>query len=125
MPFSFYYTPYLVTTLEHYHPFEYYEKLADIYSVMTSGRMMISRMLTDAPSALRMLHVLRSLAMKKFLAAFRRIRSMLKNDLHFRAFHEGRARRLPEYYRQVYEKKLSDYASLLSPAERTPELATS
>ena len=124
MPFSFYYTPYLVTTLENYNPSEYYEKLADMYSVMTSGRMMISRAFTDAPPALRMLHVLRSLAMKKFLAAFRRIRGMLRNDRHFRAFHEGRSGRLPDYYRHVYERKLGDYASLLSPAERTPELET-
>jgi hypothetical protein len=124
MPFSFYYTPFLVTTLEHYNPSEYYEKLAEMYSVMTSGRMVISRMFTDAPPALRMLHVLRSLAMKKFLAAFRRIRGMLRNDLSFRAFHEGRSEQLPDYYRHVYERKLGDYASLLSPAERTPELET-
>jgi hypothetical protein len=124
MPFSFYYTPYLVTTLNNYDPSEYYEKLADMYSVMTSARMMFRRTFTDAPPALRMLHVLRSLAMKKFLAAFRRLRGMLKNDSQFRAFHEGRSGRLPDYYRHVYERKLGDYAALLSPAERTPELGT-
>ena len=122
MPFSFYYTPYLVTTLENYHPIEYYEKLADIYSVMASGRMMVSRVSTDGPAALRMLHLLRSLAMQKFLAAFRRIGNMLKTDREFRAFHEGRSSRLPDYYRGVYERKLGGYASLLSPAERRPEL---
>jgi hypothetical protein len=122
MPFSFYYTPYLVTTLENYHPIQYYEKLADMYSCMTSGAVIVSRLVADAPSALRMLHVLRSLAMKKFLAAFRRIGELLKSDPRFRAFHEGRSRVLPDYYRRVYERKLGDFASLLSPAERTPEL---
>jgi radical SAM superfamily enzyme YgiQ (UPF0313 family) len=125
MPFSFYYTPYLVTTLKNYHPLEYYEKLADMYSVMTSGKMIADRLFTDAPPALRMLHVLRSLAMKKFLAAFRRIRNMLRTDPRFRAFHEGRSAALPDYYRRVYERKLGEYAGLLSPAERTPVLETS
>jgi radical SAM superfamily enzyme YgiQ (UPF0313 family) len=125
MPFSFYYTPYLVTKLENYHTLEYYEKLADMYSVMTSGAMIMNRMFTHAPLALRMLHVLRSLAMMKFLAAFRRIRHMLKTDLRFRAFHEGRSAVLPDYYHRVYERKLGDYAALLSPAERTPVLETS
>src|SRR5262245_6263497 len=121
MPFSFYYTPYLVTTLENYDPIEYYEKLEDMYSVMTSSRMMTRRVFTDGPPTLRMLHVLRSLAMKKFLYAFRHLKNMLKTDTTFRAFHEGRASKLPEYYRRVYERKLGDYASLLSPSERTPE----
>ncbi|MBZ5640285.1 MAG: radical SAM protein [Acidobacteriia bacterium] len=124
MPFSFYYTPYLVTTLEHYHPVEYYEKLADMYASMTSATMIVSRLLTDAPPTLRALHALRSVAMKKFLSAFRRIRGLLETDLTFRAFHEGRSTALPDYYRRVYERKLGGYASLLSPAERTPELGT-
>jgi hypothetical protein len=122
MPFSFYYTPYLVTTLENYHPIEYYEKLADLYSVMTSDRMMMNRLFTQGPPALRLLHVLRSLAMRQFLRAFRRLGKMLRTDLAFREFHEGRSGTLPDFYRRVYEKKLGDYASLLSPAERTPEL---
>lgn len=122
MPFSFYYTPYLVTTLENYHPIDYYEKLTDMYGFMTSGAMIARRLVAEAPPTLRMLHVLRSLAMKKFLAAFRRIKGLLKTDLEFRAFHEGRSSALPEYYRRVYERKLGKYASLLSPAERTPEL---
>ncbi len=122
MPFSFYYTPYLVTTLPNYHPIEYYEKLTDLYSVMTSGRMMMNRVFTKGAPALRMLHVLRSLAMKKFLAAFRSIGSLLRTDLKFRAFHEGRSSTLPDYYRWVYEKKLGNYAGLLSSTERTPVL---
>lgn len=122
MPFSFYYTPYLVTALENYHPIDYYEKLTDMYGSMTSGAMIASQLVTEAPPTLRILHVLRSLAMKKFLAAFRRIKGLLKTDLEFRAFHEGRSSGLPEYYRRVYERKLGKYASLLSPAERTPEL---
>jgi hypothetical protein len=122
MPFTFYYTPYLVTTLPNYHPIEYYEKLTDLYSVMTSGTMMTSRATTKGSPSLRMLHVLRSLAMKRFLAGFRRIGNLLETDLRFRSFHEGRSDTLPDYYAHVYQKRLGAYASLLSAAERTPDL---
>jgi hypothetical protein len=50
---------------------------------------------------------------------------MLQHDLGFRAFHEGRSAALPDYYRRVYERKLGEYAGLLSQAERTPVLETS
>ena len=122
MPFTFYYTPYLVTTLANYHPSEYYDKLTNLYSVMASGRMMMSRVFTDGSPALRTLHVLRSLAMLKFLAAFRRVGRLLRTDREFRSFHEGRSGTLPDYYRGIYEKRLGAYASLLSAAERTPDL---
>ena len=123
MPFSFYYTPYLVTTLPNYHPIEYYDKLKDLYTVMTSARMMVRRVLTEGPPALRTLHVLRSLAMKKFVAAFRRVGALLRSDPEVRRFHEGGSRVLPDYYRSVYERRLGAYASLLSTAERMPDLA--
>lgn len=122
MPFTFYYTPYLVTTIANYDPIEYYDKLTEVYSVMTSGRMMASRVRTDGSTSLRMLHVLRSLAMKKFLAGFRRIGKLLRNDSEFRRFHEGRSDALPGYYHVEFEKRLGKYASLLSKAERTPDL---
>src|SRR5262249_8055763 len=32
MPFSFYYLPYLVVQLKHYHPLEYYDKMVALYS---------------------------------------------------------------------------------------------
>jgi len=99
MPFLFYYTPFLVTTVANYHPIDYYAKLTDLYTVMTSSRMMVSRVFTEGPPALRVLHVLRSLAMKLFLSAFRRIGSMLETDRSFLDFHEGRSVALPDYYR--------------------------
>jgi hypothetical protein len=122
MPFTFYYTPYLVTTLENYHPIEYYENLAKIYSAMTSARMTARRVLTRMPAMFRLLHVARSLVMRHFLATFRRLGELLRTDPEFREFHEGRSATLPAFYRWVYERKLGDYASLLSRAERTPEL---
>lgn len=122
MPFSFYYTPYLATTLEHYHPIEYYERLASIYSVMASATMTARRAVAQGPPSLRLLNVLRSIAMRHFLRAFRTLGGLLRGDARFRAFHEGRSTELPEFYRRVYERKLGRYASLLSDADRTPVL---
>ena len=122
MPFSFYYTPYLVTTLDNYEPIDYYEKLIEIFSVMTSAGMMGRRLLTRATPGILALHVLRTLGMRQDLAAFRRLREMLKTDRQFRVFHDGRSDVLPEFYHREYERKLGRYAMLLSRAERTPEL---
>jgi hypothetical protein len=48
---------------------------------------------------------------------------MMETDSAFRAFHEGESAVLPEFYHQEFERVLGPYASLLSRADRTPELA--
>lgn len=122
VPFSFYYTPYLVTTMPSYHPVEYYEKLIGIYSVMTSARMLTRRVVTKSTVGLSLLYALRTFSMRQDLAVLRRLWKMLKTDPAFRAFHEGRSVSLPEFYHHRYEQKLGRYASLISRAERTPEM---
>jgi radical SAM superfamily enzyme YgiQ (UPF0313 family) len=122
MPFSFYYTPYLVTTMPHYPPVEYYDQLIDIYSTMTSNAMLVRRFGSESPLRFSMLNVLRTFAMRKDLAALRTLRKMLATDPEFRMFHEGRNSSLPEYYHRRYEQKLGRYSELMSRAERTPEL---
>jgi radical SAM family protein len=121
IPFSFYYTPYLVTTMPHYHPVEYYDKLIDIYSTMTSTAMLARRFVTST-LGFGMLHLLRTLAMGQDLAVLRLLRKMLATDSDFRAFHEGCPRSLPEFYHRCYEQKLGRYADLMPRAERIPEL---
>jgi radical SAM superfamily enzyme YgiQ (UPF0313 family) len=122
MPFSFYYTPYLVTTMPNYPPTEYYQKLIDIYSVMTSAMMLARRCTTKSTFDLSLLHALRTFSMRQDLAAFRLLHRRLKSDSDFRAFHEGRSNALPEFYHHRFEEKLGRYASLVSRAERTPEM---
>ena len=122
MPFSCYYTPYLVTTLKNYEPIDYYGKLIEIFSVMTSVDMLRRRLMTRASPGILALHVLRTLGMRQDLSTFRRLREMLATDRHFRAFHDGRSDVLPEFYHQEYERKLGRYSSLLSRADRMPEL---
>jgi radical SAM superfamily enzyme YgiQ (UPF0313 family) len=122
MPFTFYYTPYLVTTLQHYEPGDYYAKLADIYAVMTSNEMLWRRLRTRESVGLRFLHAVRTFGMRQDLAAFGRLERLLRTDPRFRAFHEGRSTALPELYHREYERKLGRYASLLSRGDRTPHL---
>ena len=55
--------------------------------------------------------------------AFRRLRDLLRTDRELRRFHEGRSTTLPELYHREYERMLGPYASLMSRADRTPELA--
>ena len=122
MPFSFYYTPYLVTTMPHYPPLEYYDKLIDLYSTMTSNVMLKGRFGKESTLGFSVLNALRTFAMRQDLAALRLLRRMLATDPEFLAFHEGRTRSLPEFYHRRYEQKLGRYANLISRAERTPEL---
>lgn len=120
MPISLYFAPYLVTTLKHYDPLEYYDHLIDIYEVMTSGRMLYERIRPRAPFPVRAGHFLRTFAMRQELAEQRRVRAMLATDPQFRAFHEGRPVALPEFYHRLYERRLGRYAELISRQERIP-----
>ena len=122
MPFSFYYTPFLVTTMPHYSPVEYYDKLIDLYSTMTSNAMLARRFTKESTLGFSLLNALRTFAMRQELVALRLLRKMLATDPEFRAFHEGRSRSLPEFYHHRYEQKLGRYANLMSRAERIPEL---
>jgi hypothetical protein len=120
MPISLYFAPYLVTTLKHYGPLEYYDHLIDIYELMTSKRMLVERIRARGPNSIRLAHVLRTLAMRQELAEQRRVRAMLATDPGFRNFHEGRAVALPEYYHHVFERQLGRYAKLILPRDRIP-----
>jgi hypothetical protein len=122
MPFTFYYTPFLVTTLQHYEPADYYRKLEDIYGVMTSSAMLWRRLRTRESVGQRFLHAVRTFGMRQDLAAFRRLGARLRSEARFRAFHEGRTDALPDLYHRELERKLGRYAALLSRDDRTPWL---
>ena len=122
MPFSFYYTPFLVTTLEHYTAADYCHAMTRIYALLTSSTMLARRLTTRATWGIRVLHALRTAGMRQDLAAFRRFGAMLETDDGFRAFHDGERAPLPEFYHRTYEQRLGRYAELLSRVDRTPEL---
>ncbi len=122
MPFGFYYTPYLVIVPLHYDPLAYFDKLIELWELMVSPGLLWRRFEAPSTWGLRILHVLRTLVMRKHLALFRKIRRLLVEDPRFREFHEGRDGAVPEFYHHELDLRLGRYASLLSRAERTPDL---
>jgi len=125
MPFAFYYNPYLVTTLPHYDPVEYYRHLIDIHRTITSTTSLIRRLATEAPPAMHLVHTLRTFAVAHDLGEMRRLLRQLVEDRPFRAFHEGRSARLPDYYRWRFRERLGPFADLLSWDDLIPRLAAS
>jgi len=122
LPFSFYYMPHLVTTLKHYEPIDYYGKLIQIYSSANSLGHLRRRLSSTPDNALRVLYVLRTLALQATLSKLRRAQERLQQDQEFRAYHDGKTHKLPTYYRALYASKLGRYAELISEAESTPEM---
>jgi radical SAM superfamily enzyme YgiQ (UPF0313 family) len=122
MPFAFYYNPYLAITLKNYAPIDYYDRLIDLHAAMTSQRMLLRRLSTDARPAIRFVHTLRTIATRNELAEFRAIRRLLVGDARFRAFHEARSDALPDYYHALFDRRLGRYAELIPRRERAPVL---
>jgi hypothetical protein len=120
MPISLYFAPYLVTTLKHYDPLEYYDLLIGLYETMTSNAMLRRRVFARAPNPIRISHVLRTFAMRQELAEQRRIREQLVSDKYFHAFHRGKHNDLPDYYHHAYESRLGRYAELIPKQDRIP-----
>lgn len=104
---------------------DYYGKLEDVYTVMTSNEMLWRRLRTRESVGLRFLHAVRTFGMRQDLTAFRKLGALLRTDPRFRAFHEGRTAVLPDLYQHAYERKLGSYAALLSRDDRTPLLEPS
>ena len=123
MPFSFYYAPYLVTTIKNYDPVTYYEKLTELYTHAASPAMLRRRMASTSRRSVRWINRARAAAFRTDVGSFRDILGMMRSDPEFRAFHEGTSTTLPAYYRRLGERMLGRFAELLSPEERTPDLS--
>lgn len=123
MPVSLYFAPYLVTTLKHYEPLEYYDHLIRISETMTSRRMIFDRIRARNSKAMRAFLMLRTLVIRQELRELRRVRAMLAADPAFRAFHDGRPIDLPEFYHRRYERRLGRYAELIPRRDRYPVAA--
>jgi radical SAM superfamily enzyme YgiQ (UPF0313 family) len=123
MPFSFYYAPYLVTTIKHYDPITYYEKLIELYSHAASPEMLRRRLRTTSHRAIGYVHRARTAGFRTDITSFHRILRMLRSDPKFLAFHNGQTSTLPEFYRHAGDRILGRYAELLSTEDRTPDLS--
>ena len=70
----------------------------------------------------KVIHWTRTTSARTSIKDYQRILDMLRQDAHFRAFHEGQSDVLPDFYQKEAERILGRYAELLSPAERIPNL---
>ncbi|MGK7929696.1 MAG: radical SAM protein [Spirulina sp.] len=120
MPFTFYYIPYLVTTLKNYDPVDYYEKLMELSNFAYSWEMLKQRICSTSDWKVRTVHIIRTLYQQGVNKSYREILALLRSNSEFRAFHEGKSVKLPEFYQQRYERKLGRYAELLSNSDRRP-----
>jgi hypothetical protein len=112
-----------VVQLKHYAPLEYYEKMVDLYAVLTSTTMLVHRVWSTRQYRLKLFQAFRTLAMRTMLSKLRHMRDQLRGDRQLRAFHEGTVHTLPAYYHYLYKQKLGAYAELISEADMYPELA--
>jgi hypothetical protein len=112
-----------VVQLKHYHPLEYYDKMVDLYAVLTSTKMLVHRVWSTRQYRLKLLQAFRTCAMRTLLAKLRHMRDQLRADRQLRAFHDGTSQTLPAYYRCLYTKQLGAYAELMSDADMSPDLA--
>lgn len=123
MPFSFYYMPYLVFVLKNYSAAAYYEKLIDIISYISSGKMLLNRLRSSPSPFPAGYNFVKTLGNRQMIGRLREILNLLNMDSQFRAFHAHETEVLPEFYHRQYENLLGPYAALMSREERTPVLA--
>ncbi|HME68319.1 MAG TPA: radical SAM protein, partial [Myxococcota bacterium] len=121
MPFAFYYTPYLATTLRSYTAGEYYGHLIELFQHMTSAET-VARRMRALSGIYHLFHALRLLNARRCLREFRALQRLLRADRAFRAFHEGVSDKLPIFYQERLRSLLGRYATLLSAAECRPVL---
>ena len=122
MPFTFYYMPYLVYVLKNYTAADFYEKLIEMLSVVSSGKMLLKRFKNTPSPITSVYNLVKTLGNQQMLGRLRTILNLLVSDKQFRAFHEHETDVLPEFYQHEYERFLGPYASLLSREERKPVL---
>jgi Radical SAM superfamily len=122
MPFSFYYMPYVVVTVQNYGPIEFYEKMIEMLSYVSSTKMLLAR-LESAPSPFAAAYnTVKALGNHQMTGRLRQLLGLLKTDRQFREFHEHKTNVLPEFYHYQYERLLGPYAELMSREDRRPVL---
>jgi hypothetical protein len=120
MPFAFYSFPYLAFVLKNYDPISYFEKLIELSECVASLEMLSKRIQSTSNWRMKTLHWVRTQGEKTHQKKYREILMQLKTDSHFLAFHEGKSKKLPDFYRHQLKVMLGRYAELLSPEELHP-----
>nr|CRH05957.1 protein of unknown function [include Radical SAM superfamily domain] [Candidatus Magnetococcus massalia] len=122
LPFNFYQTPYLSMLLKHYSPLEFYTKMHEISTLISSDEMLKLRMAQAPNWKHKYIYKLRTVGEKVFKGFYQEMVERLRSDTAFNAFHEGRSESLPTFYQQAFEEKMGRFAPMLSEDERRPNL---
>lgn len=120
MPFIFYTLPYLAIILKNYDPISYYQKLVEIYDLVSSREMIQRRRKASQHWTVNIAHYVRSFTARQRLAGFEAILYHLKADQDFLDFHTGKHDRLPSFYKDIYREKLGEYYELVPLEECQP-----
>lgn len=123
MPFTFYFTPYLMMTLKNYDALTYYQKIADYSSLLISNKLLGMRLAAKTPGYVKFVNFYRTFTFRAWYWEFRRIARHLQTDSHLRAFHAGESQVLPDFYAAEYKRQLGRYAELMPITESQPLLS--
>lgn len=124
MPLALYCSPYLAFVTKNYDPITFYDQFIDLLAASTSAALTIKRLLPRGHSALKIARLGQTSAVRHDIREMRLIRDEIRQDPRMRAFHEGRAVALPDFYNRHLDQRLGRYAELLTAADRIPEPAS-
>lgn len=122
MPFTFYFTPYLMMVLKNYDALTYYRKLADYSSLLVSNQLLRRRLSARTPGYVKFVNFYRTFTFRAWHAEFQRISKCLQGEASLRAFHAGESQALPDFYAAEYKRQLGKYSELMPIEESQPML---
>jgi radical SAM superfamily enzyme YgiQ (UPF0313 family) len=122
IPFSLYYPPYLTFIVKNYDPITYYEKLIELTAFPLSKDLRKCRLKSTSNWRTNLMYRIWLLSSRTQIKYYQQILKQLQSDTQFRDFHEGKSKKLPDFYHQEYKRLLGPYATALSLQERTPDL---
>jgi radical SAM superfamily enzyme YgiQ (UPF0313 family) len=120
MPFTFYTLPFLTIILKNYDPISYYQKLVELYDLVSSDETLRRRRGASQHWMLNIAHSVRVFTAKQRLNGLEIILYHLRTDRGFLDFHTGKHNRLPAFYEEINRKKLGKYYELMPLEESQP-----
>jgi hypothetical protein len=122
LPFCFYCAPYLTIIIKNYDPITYYEKLIELTAFPVTKDLQKRRIKSSSNWRVEMLNRIWAISSHTQIKLYQNILKQLQSDTQMRDFHEGKSKKLPDFYHQEYKRILGPYATTLSLQERTPDL---
>lgn len=120
LPPALYYAPHLATVPRLGDPEVVLDRAIRTFAHMTSPAVLRRRWSSDLPVGLRVLHHLRAVDARRMLAALRASRRRFDDDRELLAYHRGRTRTLPGFYRARVHAAIGPYRELFAEDEWVP-----